>query len=397
LACAAAFVAVLTDPLLRQVIPDRVYLPLHTTLEIASIVVSFSVFIMGWYSFRQSRNRQDQLIAAIYLTMGILDFVHTLSYKGMPPYFGENTPGKAAAYWLVARILDSAALFGAAFVAPAKKETRSVLRALAIAGPLVLCGVAIALITKYEHAIGHALFIQAPHGGLTPLKIGIEYVIVLFYIAAYIAFGLNKRWNPESTELLQIAVIVNIFVELAFTRYVSPYDGANLLGHIFKAASNYLVLRALFVLSLQQPYAEAKKHEEAFLQERQVLDQLQRSFLPVKETPPAGYQIAHEYKPVQSDRFTGGDFFDIFALPDGRLAVMICDVSGKGLDATANAVTVKQTLRAYALEDAEPVSVVTKLNKVMCRDLSEGLFVTLFYGVLEPSSGRITYVNAGHE
>ena len=95
----------------------------------------------------------------------------------------------------------------------------------------------------------------------------------------------------------------------------------------------------------------------------------------------------------------GGDYYDAFSLPDGRVALVIADVSGKGLNAAVQTATVKYSLRAFATEAAAPGLVLTRLNKMLCSD-SSGLgdhFVTLFYAVFDPATGRLAWASAGHE
>ena len=77
--------------------PATYYIGIHMLLELSSIVVSFAVFTMGWYGYRQSRSGRDLLIGITFLTTGLVDLIHTLSYKGMPALFGVSDPGKAAA------------------------------------------------------------------------------------------------------------------------------------------------------------------------------------------------------------------------------------------------------------------------------------------------------------
>ena len=86
-------------------------------------------------------------------------------------------------------------------------------------------------------------------------------------------------------------------------------------------------------------------------------------------------------------------------MPDGRVALVIADVSGKGLSAAVQTATVKYSLRAFATEAGAPGLVMTRLNKMLCSDLA-GLgdhFVTLFYAVFEPATGRLSWTSAGHE
>ncbi len=112
-----------------------------------------------------------------------------------------------------------------------------------------------------------------------------------------------------------------------------------------------------------------------------------------------GLTLAANYRAGLEEAQVGGDYYDAFALPDGRVALVIADVSGKGLSAAVQTATVKYSLRAFATEAGAPGLVVTRLNRMLCSDLA-GLgdhFVTLFYAVFEPGTGRLSWTSAGHE
>lgn len=91
----------------------------------------------------------------------------------------------------------------------------------------------------------------------------------------------------------------------------------------------------------------------------------------------------------------GGDYFDYFAL-DGKLVVVLADVSGKGVPAALLVSTVQGTLRALADGRRAPADVLKSLNAVVARQAGAGRFVTLFYAELDPRAWELRYVNAGH-
>jgi sigma-B regulation protein RsbU (phosphoserine phosphatase) len=92
----------------------------------------------------------------------------------------------------------------------------------------------------------------------------------------------------------------------------------------------------------------------------------------------------------------GGDFFDYLRLPGGRLGMVVGDVSGHGIPAALIMASMGATLRAEAERYTEPGALLTHLNARACATLEPGQFVSLFYGVVDPRSMRITYANAGH-
>lgn len=92
----------------------------------------------------------------------------------------------------------------------------------------------------------------------------------------------------------------------------------------------------------------------------------------------------------------GGDFYDFFMIDEHRLAVVIADVSGKGVPAALFMVIAKTLIKHHTQTGMELGDVFTKVNRLLCEDNEAGLFVTSWLGVLDLETGKLTYVNAGH-
>jgi serine phosphatase RsbU (regulator of sigma subunit)/anti-sigma regulatory factor (Ser/Thr protein kinase) len=128
-------------------------------------------------------------------------------------------------------------------------------------------------------------------------------------------------------------------------------------------------------------------------QELAVAQLIQQNFLP-KELPALeGWQVAAYYRAA---RAVGGDFYDFIELPDGRLGIVIGDVTDKGVPAAMVMAATRSVLRASAQRLIEPGVVLARVNDNLCPDIPENMFVTCFYGVLNPASGHLRYANAGH-
>ncbi len=156
---------------------------------------------------------------------------------------------------------------------------------------------------------------------------------------------------------------------------------------------------AAFVTAVSDILALALENARLYAREHRVADMLSSAFLPDIPDVLPGLSLASSYRAGLEEAHVGGDYYDAFLLPDGRVALVIADVSGKGLSAAVQTATVKYSLRAFAAEAAAPGLVLTRLNKTLCSDLS-GLgdhFVTLFYAVFDPALGRLAWGSAGHE
>jgi PAS domain S-box-containing protein len=129
--------------------------------------------------------------------------------------------------------------------------------------------------------------------------------------------------------------------------------------------------------------------------QRAVADTLQQAMLAVPERLP-GVEFSCIYRSAGESARVGGDFYAVFQLAGGRVGVAVGDVSGKGLEAAAHAAMVKNTIRAYALAGDAPADVLRKTNLAMGPSLSAESFVTVLFGVIDPSNGTFTYSSAGH-
>ena len=151
--------------------------------------------------------------------------------------------------------------------------------------------------------------------------------------------------------------------------------------------------------SIADMLALALENARLYTREHRVADILQAALLPDIPDHLLGLDLAKDYSSGLEEAQVGGDLYDAFPLSDGRLALVMADVSGKGLAAAVLTATVKYSLRAFAAEAAAPSLVIRRLNRTL-RSEATGLnehFVTLFYAVYDPLTGRLTYSSAGHE
>jgi serine phosphatase RsbU (regulator of sigma subunit) len=141
----------------------------------------------------------------------------------------------------------------------------------------------------------------------------------------------------------------------------------------------------------------ARQVKARFDREHTIASTLQRAFLPERLPELPGFAIHATYHPALKEADVGGDFYDVFSLPCGRVGFLLGDVSGKGLEAATYATMTRYMARAYAAETPSPAEAVQRLNQALCGAIDdEYVFVTAFYGVLEPEPGLLSYVNAGH-
>lgn len=143
----------------------------------------------------------------------------------------------------------------------------------------------------------------------------------------------------------------------------------------------------------QAMLSQALDHEQV-TREMANAGRVQESFMPKSPPEIPGWDLAAMLDPA---RQTSGDFYDFITLPEGRLAFLVADVADKGAGAALFMALTRSLLRTYAAAyPNDPAQVMHETNQRLLADSSRALFVTLFYGVLEIETGRLSYCNAGH-
>jgi predicted SnoaL-like aldol condensation-catalyzing enzyme len=141
---------------------------------------------------------------------------------------------------------------------------------------------------------------------------------------------------------------------------------------------------------------EEAREQERIEQELQVARRIQQASLPKVVPKLEGWEITPFYQPA---REVGGDFYDFFELEDGRLGVVVGDATGKGVPAALVETATSSMLRAVAqaLGTSSPGEVLAQVNVTLLARIPPNMFVTCFYAIVEPKSGRLRYANAGHD
>jgi serine phosphatase RsbU (regulator of sigma subunit) len=130
-------------------------------------------------------------------------------------------------------------------------------------------------------------------------------------------------------------------------------------------------------------------------QQRQFFDTMQRSLLPTSVPEIGGLEIGHLYE-ASARLDIGGDVYDLMTLPDGRLAAVIGDVSGHGIDAAADMAMVKFLFRSLAREHSRPGDFLAHANEVVMGEIAPGKFVTMAYLIIDLPRAAVACAAAGH-
>jgi anti-sigma regulatory factor (Ser/Thr protein kinase) len=160
-----------------------------------------------------------------------------------------------------------------------------------------------------------------------------------------------------------------------------------------KAAFNGRTQKLTSVLALQ--VANALDQAALFERTHRVADRLQRALLPDTLPLVPGAEFHAAYRPASDEAEVGGDWYDAFALPDGRVAISMGDVAGHGLEAATVMGEIRQAMRTISVSEDSPASVLQHVNDVL--QLRRGIgMVTAIFGYYEPTLRELTYAVAGH-
>lgn len=133
--------------------------------------------------------------------------------------------------------------------------------------------------------------------------------------------------------------------------------------------------------------------DEKRRQDMEMAAKIQQSCLPAEFPVDGRFAIAARMRPA---REVGGDFYDCYALGDGRTVLTVADVSGKGVPAAMFMIKAKLVLKSSVFRNPDLASAVAEANRRLCRNNDAEMFVTAWIGIYDPSSGSVEFVNAGH-
>ena len=201
--------------------------------------------------------------------------------------------------------------------------------------------------------------------------------------AKILFLGLSYQLSPSRRLLFALAVTL----ALLGTCRIEYNTGGGV--HVGGSTGPLIIAVVLLVFLLALELVDRVRVRD----ELEVARELQRQLLPREAPALTGWEVAHSYRTANA---VGGDYYTFRELPDGRVAVVGGDASGHGIAAGLIMVIAHSTLQLATDQDPRPEAVVPLVNKAIASAGGRRAFFTMFYGLLEPETGRLDFVCAGH-
>ncbi|MBL8763099.1 MAG: SpoIIE family protein phosphatase [Phycisphaerae bacterium] len=193
-------------------------------------------------------------------------------------------------------------------------------------------------------------------------------------VLAYVTYGLGI---DEPTTGLKRAAYVNSSLLLAISGFAAAWVAREIRGHVAAALGE----------------AETRRQVSRMEQDLAVARSIQRALLPRSVPSIQGFDIAGWNRPADQ---TGGDYYDWQVLPDGNWIVTLADVSGHGVGPAMVTAACRAYVRASSDRYAEFGTLTSRINRLLAEDLSDGRFVTMVSVLIDPVSGSLALLSAGH-
>lgn len=226
----------------------------HTLAELLAIGIAITMTVVAWNMYPFTKNSFLMFLGIGYFWVAIIDLFHTLTYKGFG-IFSLTTSEQSIQLWLAARTLEALVLVTAPWYLRHNLRRETTLLAVgAIATLIALFSISAPFPT---------VFIEGQ--GLTTFKIVTEYTIIALLAVAALLLWRNRRLlEPSILMMMFFAIALTICAELAFTLYVDVFGLANLVGHIFKLFSFWLLFLATVQTTLEKPFLAMARNADTY-------------------------------------------------------------------------------------------------------------------------------------
>ncbi len=295
------------------------YLLFHSISESVSFTIAFGIFVVTWHTRKVTANNFYLIIGVGYLFIGVLDFFHLLSFKGMGVFSPDNG-NSATQFWIAARTLETLTLLTSTFFI--KRAVK-----MSLVFPFYVTYFLIVFLSIH---VFKTFPVCLDENGLTFFKVAMEYILALLLGLCLIRFFIYRSaFHKQVLGLLQLSVASLILTGMSFTLYRDPFGFFNMLGHIFELISFALVYRSLIAIRLEQPYnvlfKELKKSQQELIESRNELENRVHQRTAELEDVNRALKSQIEERLMQEQRLLQSEERFRVALKNSRIAVTHSD------------------------------------------------------------------------
>ncbi|WP_409229355.1 MASE3 domain-containing protein [Gudongella sp. SC589] len=397
------------------------YLTWHMIFEFASVLVSFSIFTVTYFVYKESRKLSMIFLGCTFLFMGTLDAMHTFSFKGMSDFFIANTTAnRATTLWILSRSLGSLGFLVSVLIPDSKKG--KINNGIFAIGTLLFSILLFVIVTYYPNVFPPMLIEDS---GLTTIKIVMEYIIIIIMAITFLIVLSQYRVTSQVRDYQYLlALVFLIFSEFAFTNYGSVYDAFNYIGHIYKVVAYMILYKAIYVDNVSEPYREMKKArnelkeysdnlnrlvkkrtrdlEEAnsmLLKDIEYAKEMQIRLMPAQLPKDESVSIQAEYLPAER---LSGDFYNLVRLDEDNVAIYIGDVSGHGVSAAMLTIFANQNITPIKPDENEedritpPSTILDDVYQSFNEtNFQDETYILMLYGIYNRNTRVFRYASAG--
>ncbi len=397
------------------------FLTWHNLLEIAGVIACLAIFLVSYYTYKQEQNIKPIVFGSLLMAAGIIDVFHLMSYKGMPDFFIPNlTANRATTFWIAARLITAAAYMASCFI---QNEKKSGINANWFSATAFAISLAAFITATYFPNLLPAMYIEET--GLTYEKKLLEYTIIaVTSIAAIVYFHKYIKTKNQVLYVMSAALTLSSMSEFAFTIYIDVYGIYNLLGHVLKCISLFMIFSVTFSKYVLTPYtalatarnelkeyadnldklveirtSELKMINDKLLEDLDYARDIQNSMMPSFFPNSPNISFNALYMPAER---LSGDFYDVYWLDENHIGFYICDVSGHGVPAAMLTVFLKQCVDSFIETDriketlSSPSEMLGQIydafNNTNFRD---EVYIVLIYFVYDIKTKKLVFSSAG--
>jgi len=414
------YISVIYEKQIYYVFHNVNFLTKHIITELITIIISFIIFINCYHAYKHIKRIRLLILSMTFFIVGCIDFLHMISYEGMPYTFTESSIAAATTYWIIGRLIMSTGILITSVVYFYKKVKRINEKHILLIS--ILIAMFLFYIVTYKVEYLPAIFIEGV--GLVKLKISLEYLIMILQaMAVYFYLRTYKKLQSKYIILMCCGLVLSIFSEALFTLYRNVYDTYNLLAHVYKIGSFYLIYHSIFKYNVDMPYVQLKKAQDriklyannlekivdkrteqvkkvndTLIKELDYAKNIQQALLPPHKISFQNVTFISEYIPCER---LSGDFYDIYEIDNDNIGMYILDVSGHGVSAALLTMFSKNYIKSTerlikryrGLKPHKNLkNLYDEFNKL---NFPEEMHMVVFYAAYNTTNKVLTYCSGG--